>query len=94
MRHLRTVIETFQLTNIGLAVALFSLEELEELSFAFGDVFEVELRLPDGTVWQTDAVVPLQFVNPWPGPKSASYSLVLPDAIKEQVPRGTDVFFD
>jgi hypothetical protein len=94
MRHLRTVNETFQLTNIGLAVAFFSLEVLDELGFGFGDVFEVELRRPDGTVWQTDAVVPAQFVTPWPGPKGASYSLLLPDATKEQVPQGTDIFID
>jgi hypothetical protein len=92
MCHLRTVSETFQLTNIGLAVAFFSLEDLEELGLEFGDVFEVELRRPDGTVWRVDAVVPVQFVSPWPGPKAASYSLVLPSVTKEQVPQGSDIF--
>lgn len=92
MRHLHTVTETFKITGVGLAVARFSLDELEELGIEFGQGFQVELRVPDGAVWRTEAVVPTQFVDPPPGPDVPSYSLFLPTATREQVPVGTEIY--
>ncbi|QDG52203.1 hypothetical protein FIV42_16075 [Persicimonas caeni] len=92
MRHLHTVTETFQITGVGLAVARYSLDELEAEGIEFGQRFEVKVHTPDGAVWRTQAVVPVQFVDPAPERHVRCYSLFLPTATPEQVPVGSEIF--
>lgn len=92
MRQLKKITEVFKITGVGLAVARFSLNELEALGIEFGEGFQVEVRVPDEAVRRTQAVVPAQFIDPKPKPDVPSFVLFLPNVTAEQVPVGTEIF--